>query len=178
MFERRLKILLWGMGAALFVFEGNVNPTLALDAAHMELAYAFDGRTTRALVWSRDNASITSGAILNITGGSLIDVEASEANGSVIATSAKLIPENYGLSQNYPNPFNPSTKIELALPIASDWNIGIFNVSGQKVAEFSGYSEAGTVVATWDASNMASGMYFYRATAGNFTDAKKMILIK
>lgn len=164
------------LGAALFVFNGNVTPELAIG--NVDLVYGFDGRTTRALVWSLNGNAISNGAILNVNG-DLISVEAAAHDGTMIAnTSAKLIPVAYQLAQNYPNPFNPSTKIELALPVACHWNIGIFNVSGQKVAEFSGFSEAGTVEVNWDASNMASGMYFYRASAGDFTDAKKMLLIK
>lgn len=169
------------MGAALFVFDGQIDPILATDAAHMELVYGHDGNTTRALVYSLDaGRAITNGNILvDISGATLVSVEAAEYNGTTIAnTTAKLIPTEFALRQNYPNPFNPSTGIELALPQASDWNIGIFNVAGQKVAEFSGFSEAGTVKVNWNADNMASGMYFYRATAGDFTDAKKMLLIK
>ena len=89
-----------------------------------------------------------------------------------------VIPSDYSLSQNYPNPFNPVTTIELALPTASDWTIAIFNVSGQKVAEYSGHSEAGIVTVNWDASNLASGLYFYKANAGNFSATKKMVLLK
>ncbi|MCX6829841.1 MAG: PKD domain-containing protein [candidate division Zixibacteria bacterium] len=89
-----------------------------------------------------------------------------------------VIPSDYSLSQNYPNPFNPVTTIELALPTASDWTIAIFNVSGQKVAEYSGHNEAGIVTVNWDASNLASGLYFYKANAGNFSATKKMVLLK
>ncbi len=167
------------MGAALFVFNGRIDPILA-NGVNMDLVYGYDERTTRVLVWSQDGNNLSSGAILNnVNGEALISVEAAESNGTTIANiTAKVVPVDFNLAQNYPNPFNPSTKIELALPIASEWNIGIFNVSGQKVAEFSGYSEASTVEVIWDAQNVATGMYFYRATAGNFTDTKKMILIK
>jgi hypothetical protein len=89
-----------------------------------------------------------------------------------------VIPSDYSLSQNYPNPFNPVTTIELALPTASDWTIAIFNVSGQKVAEYSGHNEAGIVTVNWDASNLASGLYFYKSNAGNFSATKKMVLLK
>jgi len=82
------------------------------------------------------------------------------------------------LNQNYPNPFNPTTTIELALPAASDWTLTIYNVSGQVVADYNGHNEAGIVTVNWDASNLASGLYFYKATAGSFSATKKMVLLK
>jgi len=88
------------------------------------------------------------------------------------------LPEDYTLAQNYPNPFNPATTIELALPKASDWNISIYNVIGQRVKEFSGFSEAGYITINWDASRQSSGMYFYKVLAGDFSDTRKMILLK
>ena len=167
------------LGAALFVFNGHVTPALAADAADMELKYGYVENTTRVLVWSQDAHAISSGSVLNVEGGRLISIETADINGNMIAkVEHKLIPLEFSLSQNYPNPFNPATNWSLALPIASDWNVSIYNVSGQKVAEFSGYSEAGTVNITWDATGVASGMYFYQAKAGSFTETKKMLLLK
>lgn len=88
------------------------------------------------------------------------------------------LPEEFVLSQNYPNPFNPSTTIELALPRASEWNVSIYNVLGQRVEEFTGFNEAGIVSINWDASKQSSGIYFYKAVAGEFADTRKMILLK
>jgi flagellar hook assembly protein FlgD len=80
--------------------------------------------------------------------------------------------------QNSPNPFNPSTDISLDLPEAANWSIDIYNVQGQLVKSFSGYDNAGRVTVTWDAQGMASGIYFYRAKVGSFTDVRKMVLMK
>ncbi|MCP4632099.1 MAG: T9SS type A sorting domain-containing protein, partial [candidate division Zixibacteria bacterium] len=88
------------------------------------------------------------------------------------------LPDKFELSQNYPNPFNPSTTIELALPRASEWGVSIYNVLGQRVEEFTGYNEAGIVSLQWDASKQSSGIYFYKAVAGDFADTRKMILLK
>jgi len=82
------------------------------------------------------------------------------------------------LKQNYPNPFNPITKIELSLPVAAEWELEIFNVVGQVVDKISGYSEGGRVVVEWDASKVASGIYFYRASARDYSVTRKMILVK
>jgi hypothetical protein len=79
---------------------------------------------------------------------------------------------------NYPNPFNPVTHIELSLPIASEWKVTIYNIVGQKVAEFDGQNDAGKVTVVWDASDQASGVYLYRVEAGALTASRKMLLLK
>ena len=89
------------------------------------------------------------------------------------------LPTEFTLSQNHPNPFNPVTVIEYTLPIRSEVNLTIFNLSGEKVALlFNGTVPAGNHRVTWDASSLASGVYFYRLQAGDFVETKKMLLIK
>ncbi len=88
------------------------------------------------------------------------------------------VPDRFALNQNYPNPFNPTTVISFDLPKPSDYTLTIFNVLGQVVDEFSGQADAGTVEINWDASSKASGVYFYKMTAGDFTDTRKMMLLK
>ena len=92
--------------------------------------------------------------------------------------SSGQVPTDFALSQNFPNPFNPLTTIELALPVASNWKISIFNIRGQKVDEFQGHAEAGYVRVNWDATPYASGIYVYRGEAGAFKQTRKMILVK
>lgn len=89
-------------------------------------------------------------------------------------------PEGFSLSQNYPNPFNPSTNFTFNLPVASEVNLEVFNLLGQKVATVvNGQTfNAGTHTIGFDASRLASGMYLYRVTAGNFVAQRKMTLIK
>ena len=84
----------------------------------------------------------------------------------------------FSLAQNYPNPFNPTTSIAFSLPVASDYDLTIYNVSGQTIATFSGTEQAGHVVLEWHADDLASGVYFYRLDAGSFSDTKKMVLLK
>ena len=105
------------------------------------------------------------------------------ALGIVKETSVK--PDGFKLDQNYPNPFNPSTKITFSVPDAAFVNISIYNVLGEKAAElFSGNTNAGSYSVTFDASglNLGSGVFFYKMTAksarGEFSDIKKMILVK
>lgn len=88
-------------------------------------------------------------------------------------------PKQFSLSQNYPNPFNPFTKINYSLPQGTKVSIKIFDILGKLVQELvNEYKEAGTYTATFDGSNFASGVYFYRIEAGKFIDTKKMVLIK
>jgi hypothetical protein len=160
------------IGAAFVVVEGNVEPDLKADG--MEMRYNFDGANTRILVYSLDGNSFT-GEFLNLDA-NVLSIEMATDEGNPVY--AKLIPTAYSLAQNYPNPFNPTTSVSFNLPKASDYTLTIFNVSGQRIADFSGFEEPGTVVLEWDAGNLASGVYFYRLDAGTFSDTKKMVLLK
>ena len=89
------------------------------------------------------------------------------------------VPLEFGLSQNYPNPFNPETVIEYALPEASNVSLVIYNLRGEEVVQLvNGKQPAGNHQVTWDASNDASGIYFYRLKSSDFFETKKMILLK
>jgi hypothetical protein len=90
-----------------------------------------------------------------------------------------VIPSDFSLSQNYPNPFNPETTIEFGLPEDAQVKVTVFNVLGQVVtALVDAEMTAGYHVVTWDASEMSSGVYFYRIQADNFTATKRMVLMK
>lgn len=89
------------------------------------------------------------------------------------------VPKEYSLEQNYPNPFNPSTKIEFAIPAQSEVSLKVYNVLGQEVATLVNESiKAGHHVVNFDASGLASGMYFYKVVAGSFVSTRKMLLLK
>jgi len=88
-------------------------------------------------------------------------------------------PSTFELLQNYPNPFNPNTTIEYSLPHGGHIALRIYNVLGEAVATLvDGEQTAGTFKATWIASGFASGVYFYRLTAGAFVETRKMLMIK
>jgi hypothetical protein len=90
-----------------------------------------------------------------------------------------LSPNEYNLAQNYPNPFNPSTKISWQSPVGSYQTLKIYDVLGNEVATLvNEYREAGRYEVTFDASNLASGIYFYRLQAGSFVETKKMLMLK
>jgi hypothetical protein len=95
------------------------------------------------------------------------------------------LPEVYKLGQNYPNPFNPSTMISYQLPVRGEVSVSIYNSVGRQVATLVNREQqaAGAYSYRWDAGSLASGIYFYRINitgenGQNFTDVKKMMLIK
>ena len=94
------------------------------------------------------------------------------------------LPEAYLLDQNFPNPFNPTTEIRFSLPKSALVKLEVFNVLGQQVAILvDNYMGAGLHSVVWDGKNssgssVASGIYLYRLTAGDFTEVKKMSLLK
>ena len=81
--------------------------------------------------------------------------------------------------QNYPNPFNPATTIKWSIKEGAFVTLKIFDATGQEVGSYVNEKlNAGVYEANIDASNLSSGVYFYKLQAGNFTDTKKMVLIK
>ncbi|MCK4656728.1 MAG: DNRLRE domain-containing protein, partial [candidate division Zixibacteria bacterium] len=95
-----------------------------------------------------------------------------------------IVPKSYVLQQNKPNPFNPATEISFTLPSPSHVKLDVFNILGQNVKTLiDGYRPAGDHTVTWEGRHgnggpAASGVYFYRIEAGNFTKCKKMLLLK
>jgi len=93
-------------------------------------------------------------------------------------------PSKFSLDQNYPNPFNPSTTIKYRLPAEMNVTVKVYNMLGQEVAILAdGLQAPGTQTLQWDASHMASGLYFYRVVAEDLNGRhmvqnKKMMLIK
>ncbi len=89
------------------------------------------------------------------------------------------IPKVYALRQNYPNPFNPVTNIDFDLPKASHVSIVVYNELGQRIRELVDQQmQPGSYKVDFDATNLPSGVYFYRINAGAFVQTKKMVLTK
>jgi len=93
-----------------------------------------------------------------------------------------VIPDKYALMQNYPNPFNPVTRIRFNIPAVGGnqaVNISIYNISGKLVTELVNKNlSAGTYEVDWNASDLSSGIYYYKLTGVNFSEVKSMVLIK
>lgn len=90
------------------------------------------------------------------------------------------VPDKYSLSQNYPNPFNPATKINYDLPKDGKVNLRIYDITGKEIAALinNEVQPAGYYTITFNASNLSSGVYFYKMMAGDFISTKKLVLLK
>ena len=89
------------------------------------------------------------------------------------------IPKKFQLQQNYPNPFNPSTQITVSIPVSGMYTLKVYNILGQEVAVLlSNQINAGTHTFDFDASKLSSGIYFYNFSGSNFSQTKKMMLMK
>jgi hypothetical protein len=172
-----------------FEFTGSVGvPTLGDGAAGMELKYGVNGNELNVLVYDLGSDAIENGQhslmTIPVTGEiKLVEMDAADFNGNVVNMSDVRLPTKFGLAQNYPNPFNPTTTIELALPVASEFSVAIYNVAGQLIRTYDGYANAGVVKIEWDGRDasgdpVASGIYFYKANANEFAATKKMLLMK
>lgn len=94
-------------------------------------------------------------------------------------TTANNTPVSYSLHQNYPNPFNPSTTIKFDLAAGNNVKLAVYDMLGRENSVLvNQYLSAGSYTINFTNSNLASGIYFYRLTAGSFTDIKKMTLVK
>lgn len=98
-----------------------------------------------------------------------------------IATEQAL-PDESMLSRNQPNPFNSTVSIGFTLPFSTNWSLKGYNVAGQLIKSFEGFSD-GQVNVNWDGTDnsgdkVRSGIYFYGLTVGDFIATKRMVLIK
>jgi hypothetical protein len=90
-----------------------------------------------------------------------------------------VLPVGFILAQNYPNPFNPTTQIKFTLDQAGATSLLVYDITGRVVADLvSGNLQAGGYVAKFDATNLASGTYFYTLTHNGVSLSKKMLLTK
>lgn len=97
----------------------------------------------------------------------------------IIAAPTNSVPKGYVLYQNFPNPFNPTTTIRYSLPTSAFVSLKLFGVLGNEIATLiDGLQRAGSHSIEFDATDLASGVYFYRLQAGGFNDTKKLILLK
>jgi hypothetical protein len=117
--------------------------------------------------------------VLGISPFSIPGLETKLTNEITAVESEKSTPTAFSLKQNYPNPFNPSTKISYTVPERSNVSLRVFNLLGSEVAELVNREmEAGTYRINFNAENLPSGVYLYQLKAGEFTQTKKMILLK
>jgi|CZKP01.1.fsa_nt_gi photosystem II stability/assembly factor-like uncharacterized protein len=100
-------------------------------------------------------------------------------NTSSVSQTLSTLPAMFSLGQNYPNPFNPATTINYSLPKAGNVKLTVYNTVGSKVATIvNEYKPAGSYSVKFNGTNLASGIYLYRLESGNYSAAKKFILMK
>ncbi|MDH3216840.1 MAG: T9SS type A sorting domain-containing protein, partial [Candidatus Krumholzibacteria bacterium] len=127
-------------------------------------------------------AGVSATTVLNLSLVGAQSALSSAANEPELAGSN--LPTEFELQQNYPNPFNPTTRINVAVPKATNWTLRIYNVSGKLVRSYDGNTGGPAFVdVEWNGKDMrgqpvSTGVYFYRVTAGEFRAMKKMVLIK
>lgn len=93
--------------------------------------------------------------------------------------TSKVIPTEYSLYQNYPNPFNPLTKIQYDIPTDAKVQLKIYDILGREVKTLvNEFQNAGRYNVEFNASNFASGVYFYRIVTDNFSNTKKLMLLR
>ena len=97
----------------------------------------------------------------------------------VLADAGEVAPGRYALSQNYPNPFNPTTRIAFTIAHRQWATLKVWDVTGRAVATLlDEWREPGTYAVEFDASSLPSGVYFYRLQAGDFTQTKRLMVLK
>jgi hypothetical protein len=195
-------IFTYGIKSTLYVVTPIANQTLTATTktAAIKLTPVFGGNTG-ALTYAitNSNAVAVSATISSDTlkltnlrqGTANITVTATDVDNSRISTSftvttsgvgvevVEALPTEFSLSQNYPNPFNPSTTIKFGLPVASTVSLKVYNILGEEVANLVNKDmPAGFNTVIFDASRLGTGMYIYRIQAGNFTQVRKMMLVK
>jgi len=175
------------IGAALFIFEGEVQPTAGLAAEGMEIQHAHSDGTTRVLVYSMEkNRAIRSGEVLSLASqGKLISVDAATYDGAKLLIDQNFqLPIAFNLSQNYPNPFNSATKMSFSLPSHAKVNLSIFNILGQKVVELIDADyPPGEHEIIWDGTDsygrpVSSGTYFAKIMVGDKSASKRIVIVK
>ena len=133
-------------------------------AAGMTYHYHTDGSTGCTMTGTNSATSRPNLCVLTIVGNE------NQSSG---------VPKVFSLSQNYPNPFNPSTIIKYSIHKTSMVKITVFDILGREISTLiNDLQQPGNYNVNFDASNLASGVYMYKIQAGDFTDTKKMLLVK
>jgi len=144
------------------------------------------GKYADIVIWSHDLYSLTPGifndlaAEMTIVGGKIVYDDGKNPIVSVASGPDRLsVPQRLQLSQNYPNPFNPETSIHYSLPRSSHVILKIYNSLGQEMAALvDERKQAGEYNVQWNAANLPSGVFLCRLQAGEFTEMKKMLLLR
>ena len=170
------------VGAALVKIAHNGEIGAPVAANGMNILYQDEGGVLSVLVYSMNGHTIPAGTqtLFTLEGqGRISEAQVSDASGNLLISRVGTpVPTAFAVSNNYPNPFNAQTRINFALPTATDVTINIYSITGQVVETLKGHYEAGNQSIIWDASHVASGVYFAKVSAGSNSQTMKMTLLK
>jgi photosystem II stability/assembly factor-like uncharacterized protein len=170
-------------GAVMIASDGKVFAGYYGDSGDNGVSISSDEGET----WAVQNSGFTSTYVRSLVQNSDGFVFAGTPHGvfrshvpvTEVSIGGEVSPLSFHLFQNYPNPFNPTTSISFDVPATGFVELRIFNLLGQEVASVvNGKLDAGTHTVSFDAGNLASGVYLYRLQAGNYIESKKMVVLK
>ncbi len=151
-------------------YDGINKPWIGADAPPgNQKAYEFNGATWAKLSSPNDYTLFMRATVTSTTSVTEIDTK---------------VPTKFELTQNFPNPFNPSTAIHYSLPMSQNLLLAVYDLNGKKIADLvDNFQNSGTYEVTWNGTNnmgehVASGVYFYRLQTQNFSETKKLLLMK
>lgn len=182
------------LGAAYLVFEGNVWLSQRLPNMDIKYSYNSDDGVTRFLIYSLEGQSFAREPLISYGGdGVLIEASTATYQGRRVETRidrrgspgypSEYLPTSFTLYQNYPNPFNNTTSIRFDLSHDNHVEFQVMNILGQVVYSLRKHYLAGWHQIDWNGTNnsgspVASGIYYYRIKTAEFSDSKKMVLLK
>jgi hypothetical protein len=183
------------VGVNFYIGDPDENGTLitghnGANTVYTDAAIPARGRKTVQMQWTVPDNTASFPRIYGVInpGHSLTEIHGNNNKGWSILGVAPVVgiddaiatkPAAFTLNQNYPNPFNPSTTFEFTMPDAGMADLSVYTILGQKVATvFNGYLHAGTHAHYWHSGGLASGVYLYRLTTGEFVQTRKMLLLK
>jgi len=170
------------VGGALVRIAHNGTIGTPVAANGMELLSNDANGVLSVVVYSLAGNRIPAGeqTLFTVTGtGTVSEASAADAYGRLLESRVGApVPTQFAVSQNYPNPFNAKTLIKFSLTDASDVTVAIYSITGQLVETLNGRFGSGDNQITWDASHVASGVYFAKVSAGSNSQTMKMTLLK
>jgi hypothetical protein len=191
----RWEVVAYLIGQSSHTVDNSIDASLTSDLA-IRKPQQFKPPVGRQLQWSvtrlsngqvLQSGTVTVGAedLVSLTGITVfkdpdrVRIRVSDPTVAVEERNSETLPTEFSLLQNYPNPFNPSTVISFQLPVNSHVKLQVFDVNGREVATLiDGEMTAGDHTATFAPRDLAGGIYFYKITAGQFSQTRKGVLMK
>lgn len=167
-------------GFLLTAIDGQINGGTGTDKFRIKI---WD-KSTSNVVYDNQIGAVDNADPTTVLGGGQIVIQTAKkkevSENQAEEMQLAFVPTQYALFECYPNPFNPTTTIRFDIPTGSVVTLKVYDVLGREVAALvdGQYREAGRYDVKFDASQLGSGVYFYRITAGSFTSVRKMLLMK